>query len=57
MKWEKKGRIFVPNGQYEFMNTHTTPLNAVVLEDKIRIFFRQEVKKTVMEIIYHILAI
>lgn len=45
MKWEKKGRIFVPNGQYEFMNSHITPLNAVVLEDKIRVYFSSRSKK------------
>lgn len=39
MKWEKKGNIFMPNGQYKFMNSHTSPINAVALEDRIRVFF------------------
>ena len=39
MKWEKKGKIFEANAQYPFMNSHTCPVNAVVIDDKIRVFF------------------
>lgn len=38
MKWEKKGLIFKADGQSEIMNSHTTPVNAVVLKDRIRVF-------------------
>lgn len=39
MRWEKKGFIFVPNGEYEWMNSHICPLAAVQLEERIRIYF------------------
>lgn len=38
MQWQKKGLIFVPNGQYKWMNSHICPLAAVVLKDRIRVF-------------------
>ena len=44
MKWEKKGRIFCPSGQFEFMNSYTSPINAVVLDDRIRVFFSSRAK-------------
>lgn len=39
MKWIKKGHIFKPNGEIEWMNSHTTPIAVIELENKIRIFF------------------
>ncbi len=39
MKWIKKGLIFKTNRQYEWMNSHAQCPTAIVLEDKIRIFF------------------
>jgi hypothetical protein len=39
MKWVKKGLIFNAKGQYEWMQTHITPATAIVLDDRIRIFF------------------
>lgn len=39
MKWLKKGIIFKAEGQYEFLNSYTTPITAVNLSDKIRVYF------------------
>ncbi len=39
MKWKKKGFIFAPNGEYEWMNSHICPLAVVVLEECVRVFF------------------
>lgn len=38
MNWEKKGLIFVPKGEQEWMSSHICPLAAVVLKDCIRVF-------------------
>ena len=39
MKWIKKGHIFKPSGEFEWMNSHTTPATAIVMEDRFRVFF------------------
>lgn len=39
MKWNKKGHIFQTARQQEWMNSHAQCPTAVVLDDKIRIFF------------------
>lgn len=39
MRWIKKGHIFETSKQYEWMNSHAQCPTAVVLEDRIRIFF------------------
>jgi len=39
MKWIKKGHIFKPSGEFEWMHSHTTPIAAISQEDKIRIFY------------------
>jgi len=39
MKWIKKGYIFKANGHFAWMNSYTTPIAAIVLDTKIRIFF------------------
>lgn len=39
MKWIKKGFIFKPNGEFEWMHSHTTPIAVVSLSDRIRVFF------------------
>lgn len=39
MKWIKKGHIFKPSGEFEWANSHTTPIAAVLLDDKIRMYF------------------
>ncbi len=45
MKWNKKGLIFKTDKQSEIMYSHTSPINAVVLEDRIRIFFSSRAKQ------------
>lgn len=45
MKWKKKGLIFAPNGEYEWMNSHICPLAAVALDDRIRVFFSTRTKQ------------
>lgn len=44
MKWIKKGRIFKAEGQSIWMNSHTTPISVLVLNDKIRVFFSSRTK-------------
>ena len=39
MKWIKKGLIFQTNKQYDWMNSHAQCPTAILLEDRIRIFF------------------
>jgi hypothetical protein len=39
MKWIKKGQIFKPNGEFDWMNLYTTPIAAMLLEDRIRVYF------------------
>ncbi len=39
MKWIKKGHIFKTNKQYGWMNSHAQCPTAIVLDDRIRIFF------------------
>lgn len=37
--WEKLGQIFKVNGNYSWMNSHTTPIATLLMEDKIRVYF------------------
>lgn len=39
MEWIKKGHIFLPKGNSEFLNSHTIPAKAIVLNDRIRVFY------------------
>lgn len=39
MKWIKKGLIFKPNGEYEWMSSHVSPLAAIEKKSCIRVFF------------------
>jgi predicted GH43/DUF377 family glycosyl hydrolase len=39
MKWIKKGLIFKTDNQFKWMNSHAQCPTAIVLEDRIRIFF------------------
>ena len=39
MKWIKKGLIFQTDKQFEWMNSHAQCPTAILLEDRIRIFF------------------
>ena len=40
MKWEKKGQIFAPNGQYDWVKTHgMLPVSDHVKDDIFRIYF------------------
>lgn len=43
MMWDKKGQIFKASGQSEYMASHTCPINAVVLDDRVRVFFSSRV--------------
>ncbi len=48
MRWIKKGLIFRPNGEGGWMNSHAQVPRALVLEDRIRVFFasRPEMNKS-----------
>lgn len=37
-KWTKLGNVFMPCGNIWWMHSHITPLSAIVLEDRIRVF-------------------
>lgn len=39
MKWHKRGQIFRASGQFEWMRSHTQVPTALVLSDRIRVFF------------------
>lgn len=39
MKWIKKGRIFRASGQFEWMRSHTQVPTALVLSDRLRVYF------------------
>jgi hypothetical protein len=39
LAWEKKGRIFVPDGRYEWMQSYAQCPTVLVLEDRLRIYF------------------
>lgn len=39
MKWQKKGLIFKTDKQFDWMSSHAQCPTAIVLEDRIRIFF------------------
>ncbi len=45
MKWVKKKFIFRASGQYDWMHSHTTPVAAVVLQNKVRIFMSTRSKQ------------
>ncbi len=39
MKWFKKGRIFVPNNNFGWMNSHAQIPTVLVKEDRLRVYF------------------
>jgi hypothetical protein len=39
LHWEKKGRIFVPDGRYEWMQSYGQCPTVLVLPDRLRIYF------------------
>lgn len=39
MRWEKRGKIFEPAGQHGWMNSHAQVPTALVLPDRLRIYF------------------
>lgn len=43
--WKKLGRIFKVDGNYPWMNSHTTPIAALLISDRIRIYFSTRSKK------------
>lgn len=45
MRWEKKGQIFQPKGEYQWMNSHVCPLAAVELENCIRVYVSTRTKQ------------
>ncbi len=45
-KWEKKGKIFDPNGESVFMQNYAQNPNAIELEDRIRIYFTTRPQKS-----------
>ena len=46
MRWVKKGRIFTADGQFGWMNSHAQVPTALVLEDRIRIYFASRPERT-----------
>ncbi|MBV8722940.1 MAG: glycosylase [Candidatus Eremiobacteraeota bacterium] len=38
-RWEKRGRIFAPSGEYPWMQSHAQNPSVLVLEDRLRVFF------------------
>jgi predicted GH43/DUF377 family glycosyl hydrolase len=38
-QWEKKGQIFSPDGRYEWMQSHAQNPSALLLEDRLRVYF------------------
>lgn len=45
MEWIKRKHIFLPDGRFEWMNSHTNLISAVVMEDRIRVFYSTRSKK------------
>src|SRR5690554_4277400 len=39
MTWQQKGRIFKPEGVYPWSRTHAQVPSALVLEDRIRLYY------------------
>lgn len=39
MRWEKRGRIFVPEGEADWMNSHAQIPAVLVMADRLRIYF------------------
>lgn len=37
--WKKLGRVFAPDGRFEWMQTHSQNPTGLVLEDRIRVYF------------------
>lgn len=44
MKWLKRGKIYSVNGINSWMNSHTTPIATLLIEDKVRIYFGTRTK-------------
>lgn len=38
-RWIKKGKIFDPTGRFDWMQEYTQNPNAIIIEDKIRVYF------------------
>ena len=38
-KFKKKGRIFKVDNNYPWMNSHTTPIASILIDDRIRVYF------------------
>lgn len=38
-RWEKLGRVFAPDGRFEWMQSHAQNPSALILEDRFRIYF------------------
>jgi hypothetical protein len=38
-RWEKRGRIFAPDGRYDWMQSHAQCPTVLLLEDRLRIYF------------------
>ena len=39
MNWVKKGKIFSPNSNYDWMHHYAAQVSAIELDDSIRIYF------------------
>ena len=44
-RWEKKGLIFVPDGRYEWMQSHAQNPSVLLLKDRLRVYFSCRGKK------------
>lgn len=44
-RWEKQGLIFSPDGRYEWMHSHAQNPSALLLEDRLRVYFTCRPKK------------
>jgi predicted GH43/DUF377 family glycosyl hydrolase len=45
MKWIKKGLIFSPNGEFDWMDSYALVPTPLILHDRLRIFFSPRTKK------------
>lgn len=44
-KWEKRGRIFRPDGRFDWMHSHAQNPAVLMLEDRLRVYFNCRPKK------------
>ena len=47
--WNKKGRIFFPDGRYEWMQSHAQNPSVLILEDRVRVYFTCRGQKDAQE--------